>query len=182
MLDNEDHIYFRSGNTGAWSGWRRLPTSATFADLSVTVGFDTDLRREDLFAVSVQGAASGGGVYHATVTDLGAFSGWQEVLAPSLVLDVNTELSAVAPEPGSLVVFISNTNTNLLQRYDQGAWQPLQLPPYLDPWCIPAPLPSQSCDFVSPASSLLVTAPAPRPRPLVGHGHPLRVAHPPIHR
>lgn len=178
MIGNDDHAYFRSGNTGAWSGWQRLPGTATFSHLSVTTGFDNDRRREDLFAVSSHGTVLNGEVYHATVTDLAAFSGWQKMSELTLRSNVDSDLSAVAPEAGSLVVLMSTNNVNYLERYRQGAWQSVEVPPYMDPWCMPAPGPGQYCSFV--------TAPTadstPRLRPLVRDGHQPPVAHRSIHR
>jgi hypothetical protein len=127
-------IYTMSGNTGHWSGWKKLSSGASLRAVSGTIGFDPTTSREDVFAVGTSG-----GLFEGTFTrNFTTFSGWRRITSD---IPNNSDVSAAAAGPGRMMVYmkVGSTGPIIYDQYLNGHWGGLFLAPYACPDCAPTP-------------------------------------------
>jgi hypothetical protein len=154
LTGTNHRIYTISGNTGHWSGWKRLGSGATLRAVASTTGFDPANIREDVFAVGTTG-----GLWQATFThNLATFSGWRRITPE---LPNNSDIAAAAGGPGLMLVYMrfGDNGDVAYDQYLNGHWGGLFFAPYACPDCAPTPPPAQAAGTGSRGNA---TAKAPK--------------------
>ena len=140
-------IYVNAGDTGAWSGWQPLSSGASLHAPAAVIGYGPTSSREDVFVTG-----SNGFLYQATLTDLGSFTGFKQVL----FVGTDARLAAASQGTGHMVVMWSGAGGTGVTQFVSGhaGWISPYIPTYLCADCVPVEPPATSgTSSLSPMTS-----------------------------